>query len=101
MSSTSRIEVNSSTIRQKAGELRQKNGAFQEKVGQLQTAEKALDSMWDGDAQAAFHRAFTTDVKKFDQFHKAIEKYAKALEHIAEEYEKTEKANVGIATSRK
>lgn len=95
-----RIEVNSSTIRKKASELKSLNRKFMSLVSALRSQERALNSMWDGDANDAFHKAFASDEKQMETFYKEIEKYASSLESIAGEYEKVEKVNVSMAASR-
>ena len=94
------IEVNSSTIRKKACELKSLNKKFMSLVSTLKTTESTLNSMWDGEANDAFHKAFASDEKQMETFHGEIEKYASALESIATQYEKVEKVNVSMASSR-
>lgn len=91
------IKVTPAQLRAKAGELKKQNSAFKKDVEALVAKEGSLKSMWEGEANTAFHTAFMKDKAKFDLFSQAIEEYAQKLEMIATEYENAEKKNVGIA----
>lgn len=95
------ITVNTATLRTKASELRQQNSQFKAQVDNLNTQESSLNSMWDGDANDAFHTAFQKDITQMNNFYNAIEKYASSLEEIAKQYDSTEQANQSIASTRK
>lgn len=95
------ITVNTATLRTKASELRQQNSQFKTQVDNLNTQEGSLNSMWDGDANDAFHTAFQKDITQMNNFYNAIEKYASSLEEIAKQYDSTEQANQSIASTRK
>lgn len=94
------ITVTTATLKTKASELRQANSSFKTQIGNLTTEESALNAMWDGDANDAFHTAFNNDITQMNSFYNAIESYASALEQIAQEYDKTEAANQNIASTR-
>lgn len=94
------IQVNSTTITNKANELKSLNSKFKEQVANLTSTESSLNSMWEGEAKEAFHKAFTSDVTQMEKFYTAIEKYVTALNQIAKEYEKAEKANTATANAR-
>lgn len=94
------ITVNTATLRSKASELRSQNRNFKTQIGNLQTQESALNAMWDGDANTAFHNAFVKDITQMNNFYNAIEKYATTLEEIAKQYDSTEQANQSIASKR-
>ena len=95
------ITVTTSTLRTKASELRQSNGQLKTQIENLTTEEAALNQMWDGSANDAFHAAFQSDVTQMTNFYNEIEKYAVALEEIASQYETTEQTIQGIASTRK
>lgn len=97
----SNITVTTQTLRDKAGELRTTNGKFKTQVENLRSEEQALSFMWEGDANDAFHAAFTNDAVQMDNFYDAIENYCVALEQIAQQYDATESQNQSIASSRK
>ncbi|MDE6957730.1 MAG: WXG100 family type VII secretion target [Lachnospiraceae bacterium] len=94
------ITVTTATLKSKAEELRQQNRRFKSKVEELNSTEKSLNSMWDGQANDAFHKAFQKDIMQMNKFYTAIEKYAASLKRIAQEYDKAEKANLSIANTR-
>lgn len=95
------ITVNTATVNSKASELKTLNSNFKKQVSNLRTAEKTLNSMWDGDANDAFHKAFESDATQMDNFYNAIEKYVSNLQEIVKAYDKAEKANLNTATKRK
>lgn len=95
------ITVNATTVKRKADELKQLNAKFKKQVNALRTEEKSLNSMWDGDANDAFHKAFEKDVTQMDNFYNAIEKYVSNLDQIVDAYEKAEKTNTNTANKRK
>lgn len=94
------ITVNTATLRSKASELRSQNKNFKNQISNLTTQENSLNSMWDGDANTAFHNAFNKDITQMNNFYNAIEKYCTTLEEIAKQYDSTEKANQSIAAKR-
>lgn len=57
--------------------------------------------MWDGDANDAFHAAFTKDVTQMNNFYNAIEKYVSNLNEIVKKYEAAESKNLQTAKERK
>lgn len=95
------ITVNTAQLRTKASDLRSQNAQFKAQVDSLNTQESSLNSMWDGDANDAFHAAFQKDITQMNNFYNAIEKYVSSLEEIAKQYDSTEQANQSIATARK
>ncbi len=94
------ITVTTSQLRSKAGELRAKNGSLKTQITNLQTEEASLSSMWDGDANTAFHTAFSNDINQMNNFYTAIENYCRALENIAIQYDKAESTNQSTASTR-
>ena len=94
------ITVNTATLKSKAQELRNQNKSLRTQIENLKTQESSLNSMWEGDANTAFHSAFTRDAEQMNNFYNAIERYATALEEIASQYDAAEQANQSIATKR-
>lgn len=94
------ITVTTATLNAKASELKQKNADFKKRVEELVTTENSLNSMWDGEANDAFHKAFQSDIQQMNNFYTAIEKYVASLQEIAKKYDETEKANLSIASTR-
>jgi WXG100 family type VII secretion target len=94
------IQVTTGTLTNKATELKNLNSKLKNQIEALKTAESSLNSMWDGEANDAFHKAFNQDVTQMNNFYNAIEKYVTSLQQIAKAYEKAEKANVNTATTR-
>lgn len=95
------IQVTTSTITSKASELKSLNSKFKGYIQNLQTAENSLNSMWDGEANDAFHNAFQRDITQMNNFYNAIEQYVSKLNEIAQQYDKAEKTNLSTATTRK
>lgn len=94
------IQVTSATLKSKADQLKQYNKQFKNNVKQLESAEGSLNSMWDGPANDAFHKAFHNDKVQMDNFYNAIEAYVNALLKIAAQYQKAENQNVTTANKR-
>lgn len=82
-----------------AENLNELNGRFKTAVEQLVSSETSLNSMWDGDANDAFHNAFITDKGKMDEFYNLILVYVQKLNTIATRYTQTENTNVQIASN--
>ena len=95
------IQVTTSTITNKASELKQLNSRFKSQVENLKSVEASLNSMWDGEANDAFHNAFTKDSVQMNNFYNAIEQYVAKLNEIARRYDAAEKTNLNTATQRK
>lgn len=95
------IQVTTGTLTSKANELKSLNSKFKSQVQKLQTEEQSLNSMWDGEANTAFHTAFNKDIVQMNNFYNAIEKYVASLNEIVKEYERAEKANLSTASNRK
>jgi WXG100 family type VII secretion target len=94
------ITVTTAELRSKASDLRTKNSSLKTQIGNLQTEESSLNSMWDGDANTAFHTAFTNDITQMNAFYNAIENYCIALENIATQYDNAEATNQNTAATR-
>ena len=94
------FKVTSSVLTTQAGELSELNGRFKSMIEQLVTSEMSLNSMWEGEANDAFHNAFTTDKGTMDEFYNLIIKYIESLNSIATRYSQTEQTNTEIASNR-
>lgn len=94
------FKVSTSVLRSQAEELTELNGRYKSSVEKLVTSESSLNSMWDGEANDAFHAAFMTDKGKMDEFYNLILQYIERLNSIAVRYEQTENTNTEIASSR-
>ncbi len=97
----STFRVTTTELRKIANELRTLNSRFQNEVNGLNDSEGRLASMWEGDAQKAFHQQFQTDKEKFLVFYQGIEKYIERLLQTADAYDKAEAMNVATAQTRK
>lgn len=94
------IKVTASQLRTQAEQLKALNTRFKETTGKLQDTEVALKAMWDGEANEAFHRAFTSDKVQMDNFYNAVELYVVKLQNIAQKYEQAERTNTNIGNTR-
>ena len=90
-------KVTASELRNAADSLRNYNNSIKTQLENLVQQEQALNNQWDGDANDAFHRAFTTNKAKFDKFVQAVEKFSTTLTQVAERYEQAESKNTQIA----
>lgn len=94
------IRVTASEIRKTAEQLRTYNQNFDGQVKNLESSEGSLNTMWDGQANDAFHTAFMNDKQYMDQFYQLINKYCQALDEIAVQYENAETVNTDTASRR-
>ncbi|MCR5000402.1 MAG: WXG100 family type VII secretion target [Lachnospiraceae bacterium] len=94
------FQVTAAELRKKAEQLKGLNSRFKTGTDTLQTTEQALKSMWEGEANDAFHAAFVRDKGQMDQFHNVIEQFIEALLIIAAKYEAAENKNISIAATR-
>ncbi len=94
------ITVTTTTLNSKASELKSLNNNFRSQINNLKSVESSLNSMWDGEANDAFHKAFTKDITQMNNFYNAIEKYVQTLQEIAKKYDAAEQKNVSTATKR-
>lgn len=97
----SEIMVTAAQLRAKAEELENLNQQLKSQNELLGQHEEALNGMWDGDANTAFHTAFNNDRVQINNFYNAIVAYVNALRVIAQKYEQTEAQNQQIASERK
>lgn len=95
------ITANTGQITSKAQELKQLNDRLKNQIEELISTESSLNSMWDGDANDAFHKAFAQDVVQMNNFYNAIVAYVAKLQEIVSTYEKAENANLNTASTRK
>ncbi len=94
------IRVSAEQLIARANELKDLNTQFRSTVTELESTEETLRSMWEGDANDAFHRAFTSDKVQMTNFYNAIELYVYKLLEIAAKYQQAEATNTEIATNR-
>lgn len=66
------FKVTASQLNTQAESLQDLNGRFKSAIEQLVTSETSLKSMWEGEANDAFHAAFTSDKAKMDEFYNLI-----------------------------
>ena len=95
------ITVTPPTMKNKANELKSRNNKCKNQISSLRSAESSLNSMWDGEANDAFHKAFNNDMIQLNNFFNAIEQYIAKLNQIAQSYDKAERTNVSTANTRK
>ena len=93
-------KVTSSELKNAANSLRSYNNSIKNQLESLVNQEQALNNQWDGDANDAFHRAFTTNKAKFDKFVQAVEKFSTTLTQVAERYDQAESKNTQIAGTK-
>lgn len=94
------IQVEPARVKNKANDLKNLNTKLKNQITHLQSIERSLNGMWEGEAKNAFHKAFSQDIQQMTNFYKAIDQYQQKLNQIADAYEKAEKSNVQIANER-
>ncbi len=96
----SQIRVMTNELKSKIENLRSLNTQFKNAVTQLESTENNLRSMWEGQANEAFHNAFKSDKEQMYNFYSAIELYAQKLEVILSRYLQAENENIELANTR-
>ena len=97
----SEILVNAAQLKAKAEELSAQNTQLKAQIELLNETEMSLNSMWEGDANVAFHNAFQRDKIQMTNFYNAIQQYVQVLQNTAARYSQTELNNAEIASARK
>ena len=95
------IRVTPQELKNKAEVLETLNRSFRAEVEKMVGYEQTLAGMWEGEAQAAFRKAFNDDKAKMEAFAINIDKYVLALREDAQRYETAESTATNIATTRK
>ena len=95
------IRVTSNELKSKADMLQQYNTQFRSEVNTMTGYEAELAGMWEGEAQAAFRRAFNDDKAKMELFASNIDRYVEALRIDAAKYEEAEAKATEIASTRR
>ncbi|MBO6142551.1 MAG: WXG100 family type VII secretion target [Lachnospira sp.] len=94
------IRVDSHQLKAQAEQLKQLNATFKNTTSDLEASEENLNSMWEGDANDQFHKAFKSDKTQMDNFYNAIEKYVSVLQEMVANYESVEAVNTDTAVQR-
>jgi len=94
------IRVSATQLIARANELKNLNAQLKNNIAELETTEETLRTMWEGEANDAFHTAFTSDKIQMTNFYNAIEIYIYRLLEIAAKYQQAEATNQEIATNR-
>ena len=94
------IRVSATQLIARANELKNLNAQLRNNIAELETTEETLRTMWEGEANDAFHTAFTSDKIQMTNFYNAIEIYIYRLLEIAAKYQQAEATNQEIATNR-
>ena len=94
------IRVTATELIARANDLKNLNAQFRSTVNDLEGTEESLRTMWEGEANNAFHSAFTRDKVQMTNFYNAIEVYVQRLLEIAAKYQQAEATNTQIASNR-
>lgn len=94
------IRVSATELIAKANELKNLNAQLKASIGELEATEETLRTMWEGEANDAFHTAFTNDKIQMTNFYNAIEVYIYRLLEIAAKYQQAEATSREIAATR-
>lgn len=92
--------VTISALKTKAKELEQLNETLNTMINSLQETEQSLGGMWEGEANEAFHTAFTNDMTQLRNFYNAIKLYIMALYAAIAKYIQAERRNTSLARVR-
>lgn len=95
------VTLTSALLKSKAEELSAQNSQLKAQINLLEETEGNLNSMWEGDANTAFHTAFNNDKIQITNFYNAIQQYVQVLQNVAARYAQVEGQNAEIASARK
>lgn len=93
------IGVDISVIIATAEEVRADNSKMKTKLGAVSDGVAALKSSWQSDASASLSTISSKMSAKFEDLEKSVESFAKFLDTVASNYEKTEASNVSQTKS--
>ncbi len=96
----STIQLTQSALAKKKNELETLNTQLKSQIKDMNSTEKSLMGMWEGDAAKAFDAAYDKDGVSFEKFTDLVTKYVGALESIMKLYEKAEQKNIQTAKKR-
>ncbi|MBE5942183.1 MAG: WXG100 family type VII secretion target [Lachnospiraceae bacterium] len=96
----STIQLTQSALAKKKNELETLNTQLKSQIKDMNSTEKSLMGMWEGDAAKAFDAAYDKDGQSFEKFTDLVTKYVGALESIMKLYEKAEQKNIQTAKKR-
>lgn len=94
------IRVSVAELRQRAEMINEANNSVKAKVADFDSSCQALAAQWEGEARDAFVNAYTQDLEQMNNFISVMDGYYHALMTVADNYEKAEARNTGIANSR-
>jgi len=84
------LRVSTSDLTNEAGQLKKLKSDFEKELMGMRSISARYLSMWDGAAKADFRQSVETNIITLQNFLRTFEAYAKALESIAQIYEKGE-----------
>lgn len=96
-----KFTVSTTELRSKASDLETMCNKLNTEVTKLRDANTVLASKWEGPAKAKFNEEFQKDAEKFDLFKNGVMTFVQQLRTDADEYDKEENKNLGIAQTRK
>ena len=94
------IKVNTQKLRDTASQLNTMNSRLRNEESTMRQQQRTLTSQWDGPSNDVFDQAFNRNVNEFANFITLITDYANALNKYADDYERMERANQQIASTR-
>ena len=94
------IKVSTQKLRDTASQLNTMNSRLRNEESTMRQQQRTLTSQWDGPSNDVFDQAFNRNVNEFANFITLITDYANALNKYADDYERMERANQQIASTR-
>ena len=94
------VKVNTAQLRQTATNLVQLKNRLKSEDANMRSNQRTLTAQWDGPANSVFDQAFNRNITEFEAFADLIQRYANALNDYANNYERVENTNKGIASTR-
>lgn len=85
-----RIEVDTNILRRNISSIESAIAKVRSEINDAYEGIRALDSMWDGPANAAFNKQFLSDYNRMIEICDVLERYAANLTEVREQYENGE-----------
>ena len=96
---SSEITVNTGTLYTDAASIRGEIRAMRDSAGNLRRAAVNLNRMWEGEAKAAFLKAYEGELSRLEEAIGALDHFTSLTEMSGTEYERCESAVSDVVSS--
>ena len=93
------IKVNTTTLKKDKDSIEAQLKKVREKIKNMRQDVKAMNKMWEGEANAAFNQAFEDDITKLEQICSMFDEIVKYEATAKKEYDTCEKQVASLVES--